>query len=56
MKERETRAMKEELTLKTTDKESAFFLLFKTKKREAAETTKTREKIGQKQVGKFQVA
>jgi hypothetical protein len=30
-----------------------FFLLFKIKKREAAETTKTREKIGQKQVGKF---
>ena len=57
MKERETRAMKEELTLMPTDKESApFFLLFKTKKREAAETTKTREKIGQKQVGKFQVA
>lgn len=59
MKERETRAMKEELTLMPTDKESApffFFLLFKTKKREAAETIKTREKIGQKQVGKFQVA
>ena len=58
MKERETRAMKEELMLMPTDKESAsfFLLLFKTKKREAAETTKTREKIGQKQVGKFQVA
>jgi hypothetical protein len=60
LKERETRAMKEELTLMPTDKESApfffLFLLFKTKKREAAETIKTREKIGQKQVGKFQVA
>jgi len=53
LKERETRAMKEELMLMPTDKESAFLLLFKIKKREAAETTKTREKIGQKQVGKF---